>query len=416
MNKQISNMAARHKAERRFKLYGQLAIALALSMLVLLLGSIVKHGYDGFFHAEIRLPVVVDATALGEKSKWRHADVSPFIKQALTSRFPEVKNPHDTRALMALLSSGAIQAVRDAILKDETILHRPVELWLPASDKVDMALKEHVTRKTPQDNRKISDMQLGWLESLQRDNAARLTFSPYFFTQGDSLEPELAGFLGSMVGSLLTLLACMMIALPVGVMAAIYLEEFAAKGWITDLIELNINNLAAVPSIVYGLLGLSLYLNIMGMPRSASLAGGFTLAFIILPTIIIATRASLRAIPDTIRDAARGLGASPLQVVLHHTFPLAIPGIMTGTILGIARAMGETAPLLMIGMVAFIVDIPHNLLDPATTMPVQVYLWSTNPQESFVQKTDAGILVLLVILALLNSLAMYVRKRFEHRW
>lgn len=406
----------RHRAEHRFRMYGKLAVIIALSILALLLFTIIKHGWNGFFHTEINLTLSINRNELGDKRNWKHADVSPFIKQALLKRFTDVKGHHDMRELVGLISSGAIQTIRNAIIADESILQKPVNLWLPASDKVDRAIKDNLTLNTPEINRRISNKQLQWLETLKNDKVVRFTWNPYFFTTGDSREPELAGFMGSMVGSLFTLLACMMVAFPIGIMAAIYLEEFSGKGHITDLIELNINNLAAVPSIVYGLLGLSLYLNLFGIPRSASLAGGFTLSFIILPTIIIATRASLRSIPDSIRDAARGLGASQLQVVLHHTLPLAIPGIMTGTILGLARAMGETAPLLMIGMVAFIADVPHNMLEPATAMPVQVYLWATSPEESFVQKTDAGILVLLVVLALMNSIAMFVRRHFEHRW
>ncbi len=414
----MSNMATRYRAEKRFQFYGKCAIALALTVLLFLLVTIIGHGWQGFLSTQIQLTVTIDADAVGHDTKaWRHADVSPFIKQALLIHFPDAGNSsRDLRELAGLVSSGAVQTVRDALIVDPSMVGKPLPLWLPASDKVDRAVKSHITKQVPESDRRISNRQLDWLENLQKDNAVRTVWNPYFFTGGDSREPELAGFMGSMVGSLFTLLACMVVAFPIGVMAAIYLEEFARKTSITAFIELTINNLAAVPSIVYGLLGLSIYLNLLGIPRSAPVAGGLTLALMILPTIIIATRASLRAIPDSIRDAARALGASPLQVVLHHTFPLAIPGIMTGTILGIARAMGETAPLLMIGMVAFIVDIPCNLLEPATSMPVQIYLWSTSPEESFVEKTDAGIIVLLLVLAIMNSAAMLIRKRFEHRW
>ncbi len=409
----------RYKAERRFQLYGKGAIALAMVSLAAIILAIVIDGYKGFLHTEVRLTIDLDAREVGNTlSQWRHADVSPYIKQALLKKFPQVQisDRREIRKLVGLVSSGAIQTVRNAIIANPEILHEPVTLWLPASDIVDRAVKDHTTLHTLGTERRISDQQLGWLEELRKDKAVRLVWNPYFFTSGDSREPELAGLMGSMVGSLFTLLACMMVAFPIGVMAAIYLEEFASKNAVTSFIELNINNLAAVPSIVFGLLGLSVYLNVLGIPRSSSIAGGLTLALMILPTIIISTRASLKAVPDSIRDAARALGASPLQVVLHHTFPLALPGIMTGTIIGLARAIGETAPLLMIGMVAFIADIPHTPLEPATAMPVQVYLWATSPEESFIEKTNAGIVVLLVMLALMNSLAMVIRKRFEHRW
>lgn len=413
------NLAKRHRAEIRFRRYGKLAILLAVMAIAFLLLTIIHRGWQGFLHSEIRLTVTIDEQVIGsDRHHWRHADIAPFIKQALLVRFPQAE-PYDRktlRELVGLVSSGAVQEIRNRIIANPALVKAPLTLWLPAADTIDRAMKDHTTKNTPEDARKITSRQLDWLEALKQDNAVRLTWNPYFFTTGDSREPELAGFMGSMVGSLFTLLACMAIAFPVGVMAAIYLEEFARKTLLTEAIELNINNLAAVPSIVYGLLGLSVYINLFGLPRSAPVTGGLTLAMMILPTIIIATRASLRAVPASIRDAARGLGASPLQVVLHHSLPLAIPGIMTGTILGLARAMGETAPLLMIGMVAFIADIPASPLDPATAMPVQTYLWATSPQESFVEKTNAGIMTLLVVLFAMNSAAMFIRKRFEHKW
>jgi phosphate transport system permease protein len=410
-------LAKRHRAERRFRRYGQCAIGLALLALVLLMATIIERGWRGFYYTEIRLTLSMEGVTLGhEPAAIRHADVSPAIKRALLKRFPVTNDRKTMRELIGLMNTGAAQSVRNALLRDPSLITGVHDFWLPASDAVDRALKWHETEDMPEISRKITNRQLQWLTALEGDGAVRTRLNPLFFTTGDSRDPELAGFAASMVGSLLTLVSCMLLAFPVGIMAAIYLEEFAPKTTLTEWIELSVNNLAAVPSVVFGLLGLSVYLNIMGIPRSAALAGGLTLALMILPTIIIATRASLRAIPDSIRDAARGLGASPLQVVLHHTFPLAIPGIMTGTILGLARAMGETAPLLMIGMVAFVVDIPHTLFDPATSMPVQIYLWATSPEQSFADKTAAGIILLLIALIVLNSLAIFIRKRFEHRW
>lgn len=410
-------LTKRHRAEQRFRRYGQCAIGLALLALVLLLGTIIERGWRGFYHTEIRLTLELDAGALGHDVKAiRHADMSPYIKTALLKQFPVAQDRQTMRELVGLVSSGAMQTIRNAVLANPKLETGKQDFWLPASDAVDRAIKWNETVKNPAINRKITDRQLAWLTAFQQQGAVHTKFSPQFFETGDSREPELAGFAASMAGSALTLISCMLLAFPVGVMAAMYLEEFAPKTTLTEWIEISVNNLAAVPSIVFGLLGLAVYLNLLGIPRSASLAGGLTLALMILPTIIIATRASLRAVPDSIRDAARGLGASSMQVVLHHTFPLAIPGIMTGTILGLARAMGETAPLLMIGMVAFVADIPRGLTDPATSMPVQIYLWATSPEQSFADKTAAGILVLLVALILLNSIAIFIRKHFEHRW
>lgn len=417
MNKSKINNEKRHRAERRFQLYGKCAIGLALLTLLFLAVTIAGRGYKGFLHTEIMLNLNIDPAAMGRnEASWKHADVSPFIKNSLLATFPDITDRRDIRELVGLVSSGALQEIRDAIIADPRILQHPVALWVPASDKVDRAFKDNITASVPANERRISDQQLRWLSDLKKQSRVRLRWNPYFFTSTDSRDPEMAGFMGSIVGSVLTLLACMLMAFPIGVMAAIYLEEFASKNRITSFIELNINNLAAVPSIVFGLLGLSVYINLLGIPRSASVVGGLTLALLIMPTIIIATRASLRAIPDSIRDAARGLGASPLQVVMHHTLPLAIPGITTGSIIGLARAIGETAPLLMIGMVAFIAYIPHTPVDPATAMPVQIYLWATSPEESFVEKTNAGILVLLVAMTIINSIAMYIRRRYEHRW
>ncbi len=268
----------------------------------------------------------------------------------------------------------------------------------------------------PEASRKLTDAQIVWVESLRERGAVDSSFNWRFLSAGDSREAELAGVWGAVVGSFWTMLVTFCIAFPIGVLAAIYLEEFAPKNWITDLIEVNINNLAAVPSIVYGLLGLAVFLNVFGVPRSAPLAGGMVIALMTVPTIIIASRASIRAVPPSIRDAALGIGASKLQTSFHHVLPLAMPGILTGTIIGMAHALGETAPLIMIGMVAFIVDIPGGVLEPATALPVQVYRWSDFPERAFEAKTAAAICVLLVFLILMNAIAVFLRKRFERRW
>ena len=272
-----------------------------------------------------------------------------------------------------------------------------------------------VTDEAP-NARKVSDNQIAWIEELHETQSVDVVFNSRFFTAGDSREPELAGIWGAAVGSFWTMLVTFALAFPIGVMAAIYLEEFAPKNKITDFIEVNINNLAAVPSIVFGLLGLSVFLGVFGVPRSAPLAGGIVLALMTLPTIIIASRAAIRAVPPSIRDAAVGLGASPLQAAFHHVLPLAMPGILTGTIIGMAQALGETAPLIMIGMVAFIVDIPTGITDSASVLPVQVFRWSDFPERAFEARTAAAICVLLVFLVIMNAIAVFLRKRFERRW
>ena len=265
-------------------------------------------------------------------------------------------------------------------------------------------------------NRRITDKQALWLEQLKADGLIETSFNWRFFESGDSREPELAGIRGALVGSLLTVAVALALALPLGIAAAVYLEQFAPKNRLTDIIEVNINNLAAVPSIIFGLLGLAMFLNVFGLPRSAPLVGGLVLALLVLPTIIIASRAALKAVPPSITEAALGVGASHQQAVFHHVLPLALPGIMTGTILGLARAFGETAPLLMIGMVAFIADVPHGFTDAATVLPVQVFLWSDLPEIAFQSRTAAAIIVLLAVLFALNAIAIYLRKRFERRW
>ena len=270
--------------------------------------------------------------------------------------------------------------------------------------------------ETPESARRIDDRQAVWLENLKARGLVTASFATQFFTEGDSREPELAGIRGALTGSLLTVALTLLLALPIGVGAAIYLELFARKTWLTTLIEVNINNLAAVPSIIFGLLGLAVFLNIFGMPRSAPLVGGLVLALLVLPTIVITARAALKSVPPSIKEAALGVGASHQQAVFHHVLPLALPGILTGTILGVSRALGETAPLLMIGMVAFIADLPGGLTDAATVLPVQIFLWSDLPEAAFQSRTAAAIIVLLLVLFSLNAVAIYLRKRFERRW
>jgi phosphate transport system permease protein len=283
-------------------------------------------------------------------------------------------------------------------------------------DNVDSLLKEKVSRDASEEERRLSDQQLAWIDALVEDGALSLRFNREFFSNGDSRDPEQSGIRGALTGSLLTLLITLVLSFPIGVAAAVYLEEFAPRNRITDIIEVNINNLAAVPSIVFGLLGLAVFIIFFGLPRSAPLVGGFVLTLLTLPTIIIASRAALKAVPPSIREAALGMGASRIQTVAHHVLPLALPGMLTGTIIGMARALGETAPLLMIGMVAFIVDVPQGVFDSATALPVQVFLWSDMPERGFVERTSGAIIVLLAVLLLMNATAVILRNKFEKRW
>jgi phosphate transport system permease protein len=279
-----------------------------------------------------------------------------------------------------------------------------------------MLVKGQIDADVQQNLRRISDAQIGWVQELKAEGRLERRFNSALFTNGDSSEPELAGIKGALAGSFFMLLVTVVLAFPVGVAAAVYLEEFAPRNRWTDLIEVNINNLAAVPSIVFGLLGLAVFINWLGLPRSASLVGGLVLSLITLPVIIIASRAAITSIPQSIRDGALALGASKMQVVFHHILPLSLPGMLTGTIIGMSRALGESAPLLMIGMVAFIVDIPQGLFDPATALPVQVFLWADSPERAFEERTSAAILVLLGFLLLMNLAAVIMRKRMERKW
>jgi len=420
----MSNEISKHhkqrlRAEIRFKRYGMAALGFSLAVLVFLMGSLFANGLPGFIKTKIMLPIHFDVAAIiPENADIASVPPSAFNKlmqQALRRTFPDAQDS-DGRALYGLISGGAGAEIKKILLKNPGVLSTTQDVSFVAASKADLFFKGQISERTPEADRKLSDKQVGWLKKLQADGRISKSFNTTLFSAGDSRTPERAGFLGAMVGSAFTLIVCILVVFPIGVATAVYLEEFARKGLFVDIIEVNINNLAAVPSIVFGLLGLAVYINVMGMPRSASLVGGMTLALMILPVIIIATRAALKAIPDSIRDAARALGASPLQVVWHHTLPLSMPGVMTGTILGMARAIGETAPLLMIGMVAFVADIPSGFTSPATVMPVQIYLWASSPEAGFAEKTAAAILVLLTLLLAMNALAIYLRKRLEVRW
>ncbi len=411
----------RYWAERRFRAYGFAAVTAGMAFLVYLFFVIFSNGIGAFRQTQVLLPVYFDAAVIdpsGNRNidELRTADYQSLIREALKRKFPEVEGRAATRELTRLISSSAAFDLQKSVIADPTLIGRTEPVWLLASDAVDLLTKGRVDRALPEEQRPLSDQQLAWSGKLAAEGALQLRFNTNFITGGDSREPERAGIWGAVAGSFFTLLLTLLLSFPIGIATAIYLEEFARRNRWTDLIEVNINNLAAVPSIVFGLLGLAVFIGFFGLPRSAPLVGALVLTLLTLPTIIIASRAALKAVPPSIREAALGMGASKIQMVAHHVLPLAMPGMLTGTIIGMARALGESAPLLMIGMVAFIVDIPKGIMDPATALPVQVFLWSDSPERGFVEKTSGAIIVLLAFLVVMNTTAVILRKRFERRW
>jgi phosphate transport system permease protein len=413
----------RHAADRRFRLYGLSAVVVALIILVAVLGGIAFNGVSAFLHDEIVLDVKLSREVLGlpasgtlSEKELQTANYTAAIRERLRELEPGVSGRQEKRDLYSLLSPVAGFDVQRRVLDDPALVGHSVSLPLPISDEAGRYIKGELSRDVEESRRKLSDQQLDWLDGWREQGFIVRSFNTRFLTGGDSREPEVAGLGGALVGSFWTLLVTLALSFPLGVAAAVHLEEFAPRGRMTDFLEVNINNLAAVPSIVYGLLGLAVFLNFGGLPRSAPLVGGLVLALMTLPTIIIAARAALRAVPPSIREAALGIGASPLQVLTHHVLPLALPGILTGTIIGMARALGETAPLLMIGMVAFIADVPSGPLDPATVLPVQTYLWADSPERAFRELTYGAILVLVAFLLLMNGVAIFLRNRSEKSW
>ncbi len=417
------SLARRYRKERRFRAMGLIAVWLGFAFLVVLLSDITLKALPAFHQTYLKLDVTFDPEILGldpdqplSEQQILHANFRAVMRHSLYVLFPDVRKRRDKRKLAALVSSGAEYQVRDHLLRDNSLLGKTLPLWVLADDDVDTYLQTASLREQDQSHRRLRDNQVAWLMQLQKDGRVERRFNWLFFLSADSREPELAGILGAVVGSFYTLLVTIALAFPLSLAAAVYLEEFAPRNRWVDFIEVNINNLAAVPSIVFGLLGLAVFINFFGVPRSSPLVGGMVLALMTLPTIIIAARAALKAVPPSIREAALGLGASHTQMVFHHVVPLAMPGVLTGTIIGMAQALGETAPLLMIGMVAFIVDIPRGFTDSATVLPVQIYLWADSPERAFVAKTSAAILVLLGFLVLMNGIAILLRKRFERKW
>ncbi|MCK5353619.1 MAG: phosphate ABC transporter permease PstA, partial [Methyloprofundus sp.] len=378
-----------------------LSLFISFAFLIVLLVTIFSKGLPAFQQTYIKLDIELNEATLGinkdsGEDALFSANYSKVVKNSLKEMFPGVKGRKQKRALKNLVSKSAAYELRDLVLDKPTLLGTTQSYWFLAKDDVDVFMKGNIDRSLPESDRRIKDYQLVWIDKLMDEGRLEKRFNTVLFTAGDSREPEQAGMRGAIVGSLLTMLVTLLLSFPIGVATAAYLEEFAPQNnrWV-DLIEVNINNLAAVPSIVFGLLGLAVYINFFGVPRSTPLLGGLVLTLMTLPTIIIASRAAIKSVPPSIKEAAIGLGASRVQTLFQHTLPLAMPGILTGTIIGMAQALGETAPLLMIGMVAFVSDIPTGIFDPSTVMPVQIYLWSDSPERAFTERTSAAIMILL---------------------
>lgn len=398
------SLKQRRKSEKRFRLYGVISIFSALSFLIILFIAIFSTGIGALKTTEIKMTFQINEEARLDSPR-------QLLRDALRSEFRSAQTRSERRKLYQFLSPESEYLLKEAIDKAQAKTTQ-LTLWLPAGD----AVNQYTKRKATMNDSLFSDREKSWYAQLEAQDRIRTSFNWYFFNNGDSRNPEVAGIAGAFMGSTFTIITALTLSFPIGVGAAIYLEEFAPKNKLTDIIEININNLAAVPSIVFGLLGLAIFLNVLGLPRSTPLVGGLVLTLMTLPTIIISSRASLKSVPPSIRDGALAIGASKTQVVFHHVVPLALPGMFTGSIIGMAQALGETAPLLMIGMVAFIVDIPQGFLDAATALPVQIFLWSENPERGFAELTSAAIMVLLFFLFLMNGVALYLRKKLERRW
>lgn len=413
-----AGLPRRRRKELLFKSVGMFATTVGIVFLGVFFATLIAEGSSAFKQTFMQLDVELSEDVLAPDGDLdlRYADFDGLIRAALRAQLPDVTGRSDRRELYRIVSVGAGYQLRDLLADNPKLLGTTQTLWVPASSNVDMLIKGNIDAEIEESLRPISDKQIAWVTALADTGRLETRFNRALFSNGDSREPELAGIKGAVMGSLYMLLVTITLSFPIGVAAAIYLEEFAPRNRWSDLIEVNINNLAAVPSIVFGLLGLAVFINWAALPRSAPLVGGLVLTLLTLPVIIIASRAAIKAVPPSIREAALGLGASQMQVVFHHVLPLAMPGMLTGTIIGMSRALGESAPLLMIGMVAFIVDVPGSLTDPATALPIQIYLWADSPERAFAERTSAAIIVLLGFLLVMNLTAVILRKRMERKW
>jgi len=414
------SIVKRRSKDNRLKLYGRIAIGLAVCFLLFLFYSIFTKGYPGFFQYYVTLDINFDRDRIDPKGDLSDnslfdGEASKIVNESLFSII-EPKGRKAKKQAKKIVSSGKDVRIAKMVKNDPSLFGTITKVKFALDDDIDSFLRGYIKRETPESERRISDKVIGFVDKLNQDGRITYEFSDYILKGSASGNPEMAGIKGAFIGSMLTLSVCLLISFPLGVATAVYLEEIAKKNRITEFIEVNINNLAAVPSVVFGIMGLAIFISIFGMPRSIPLVGGMVLALMTLPTIIISSRAAIRAVPPSVRDAAYGIGASKLQVIFHHVIPLAMPGMLTGTIIGMAQALGETAPLLMIGMVAFIVDIPNSVMDPGTVLPVQIFMWADFAERMFIQKTSAAIIVLLGFLISMNALAVYLRKKLERRW
>jgi len=409
-----AGLSKRHRKETIFRTMGLTSLVIGFCLVLFLLSDITHKAIPAFHQHWVKLDVNYDAEWLGYEagdSSLEDLSYRTVFRKSVYQMFPEVSGRKNKRKVAGLFTTNAEFKIREQIIANPELIGTTKPLWVRIDDDVDVYLKE--TQNIGEPLIRIDEFEASLVKKLYDSNRIEKRFNFEFFTSGDSREPELAGVKGALMGTALTMLVTLLLSFPLGVAAAIYLEEFAPKNRWTDIIEVNINNLAAVPSIIFGLLGLAVIINIFGLPRSAPLVGGIVLSLMTLPTIIIASRASIKAVPPSIREAAFGIGASKVQTSFGHVLPMAMPGILTGTIIGLAQALGETAPLLMIGMVAFIVDVPAGVTDAATVMPVQIFLWADSPERAFLAKTSAAILVLLGFLFAMNASASYLRRRFE---
>lgn len=397
----------RYGAERRFRLIGLSAVVLSAGFLAFLLVTMIGNGMGGFFRSELAVPVDFAAAKLDLNETQLKSSAADLA--LANAGLDDLADRSAAKAFgtgqVELLSENAWLTLRDRLKADPALLNGHATIVMPVSPEIEAAAKGEGNAQGK-----------AVVAKLRADGVLSTAFNWEFLSEADSTDPTAVGIWGALKGSFYTMLVTLALAFPVGVLSALYLEEYAPRNRWTDLIEVSINNLAAVPSIIFGLLGLALFLGFAGMPRSAPVVGGLTLALMIMPVIVIASRNAIKAVPPSIRDAALGVGASRVQVVFHHVLPMALPGILTGTIIGMARALGETAPLLMIGMRAFIATPPGGFTDPATVLPVQIFLWSDQVSRGFIEKTSAAIIVLLLFLLTMNALAVYLRNRFETRW
>ena len=412
-----ASLTRRRRKQARLQWIGVGAIAVAFTTLFILVASLVSTGWYAFTQTHLTIEVFVDPEEI-PLDRLPRGGFDDALAASLAQVVPGVDTDDRAtmRSLEGILSNGAQFALRDLVVADPALIGQTITMKVPVADIYDQLNKGLIERDTPEENRRVNDAEIAWFDALKDQGAITKPFNFALFTNADSRFPELAGLKGALVGSFWALLVCFLIAFPLGIGAAIYLEEFAPKNKLSDFIEVNINNLAAVPSVVFGLLALAVFIGWFGMPRSAPIVGGLTLALMTMPTIIIATRAALKAVPPSIREAALGLGASKQQVVFQHVLPLAMPGILTGTIIGLAQALGETAPLLLIGMNAFITSAASSPFDSATALPTQIFIWADSPERGFVSRTSAAILVLLGFLVMMNTVAIYLRHKFERKW